>query len=267
MATTTMTPRVRFARRPLAGLGRLTVAALAGTTLVLIGFMILAIGEFDTMLLAIAAIPLIAAGAVAVGWRWAPLLGTLVCGLLLALLVLGAGREILYTMTHAGGALVPFALLLLPLLSVGVGASIGATVQNYRAAERRTPRWLPGALLLTAGLGIGAAAVSAIPQAGGAAGVSSQTLAALPAVTLASFDGGTIRVKAGEAVALRLENPDPVAHVFAIDELGVDAPMLAGKQSLALFKPITPGTYTFYCTPHYDKASGQGMHGTLIVEP
>jgi hypothetical protein len=58
-----------------------------------------------------------------------------------------------------------------------------------------TRRWLPGALLLTAGLSIGAAAVSAKPQAGDAAGVSPQTLAALPAVTLDSFEGGEIRVK------------------------------------------------------------------------
>ena len=70
----------------------------------------------------------------------------------------------------------------------------------------------------------------------------------------------------GETVALRLENPDGVAHTFTVDELGVDALMPAGKNSLALFKPTKPGTYTFYCIPHYDKASGQGMHGTLVVE-
>jgi FG-GAP repeat len=28
-----------------------------------------------------------------------------------------------------------------------------------------------------------------------------------------------------------------------------------------------PGTYTFYCRPHADKAARTGMVGTLIVEP
>ncbi|HWQ13566.1 MAG TPA: plastocyanin/azurin family copper-binding protein [Roseiflexaceae bacterium] len=43
--------------------------------------------------------------------------------------------------------------------------------------------------------------------------------------------------------------------------------MPAGQDSLALFVAGQPGTYTFYCAPHYDKATGEGMHGTLIVEP
>ena len=79
--------------------------------------------------------------------------------------------------------------------------------------------------------------------------------------------GVSIEVNEGETVALRLENPDPVSHAFAIDEFGVKAVMPAGSESLALFEPTTPGTYTFYCPPHYDQASGNGMHGTLIVEP
>ena len=32
-------------------------------------------------------------------------------------------------------------------------------------------------------------------------------------------------------------------------------------------KPTEPGTYTFYCRPHADKAARTGMVGTLIVEP
>ena len=44
------------------------------------------------------------------------------------------------------------------------------------------------------------------------------------------------------------------------------SPMPAGEEGLAVFTAPAPGTYRFYCAPHYDKASGQGMHGTLIVE-
>ena len=73
-------------------------------------------------------------------------------------------------------------------------------------------------------------------------------------------------MKAGETVALRLENGDSEGHSFDIDQFGVHAAISPGAASLALFKPTQPGTYTFYCAPHYDKATGQGMQGTLIVE-
>jgi heme/copper-type cytochrome/quinol oxidase subunit 2 len=238
--------------------------ALLGVTLLMLGFMALAIGAFDPILAAIASVPLVVAGVVALGWRWAPLLGTLIFGLLVLILV-GVVREL--ALTHPSGELFTTLLLLAPLTLIGLPASIWATVQNYWRAEPRTPPWLPAALLLVAGLSVGATAVSTIPLAGAAVGVTPETLAALPAVTLSSFDGGVIRVRAGETVALRLENPDPVSHAFAIDEFGVKAVMPAGSESLALFKPTRPGTYTFYCPPHYDKASGNGMHGTLIVEP
>jgi plastocyanin len=51
-----------------------------------------------------------------------------------------------------------------------------------------------------------------------------------------------------------------------VDELNVHAPIPAGQSGLALVNPARPGVYTFYCAPHYDKASSEGMKGTLIVE-
>jgi plastocyanin len=66
---------------------------------------------------------------------------------------------------------------------------------------------------------------------------------------------------------LRLENTDPVTHSFDVDELNVHVVMPHGQTALAVFKPTEPGSYTFYCAPHYDKNTGQGMKGTLIVEP
>jgi plastocyanin len=74
-----------------------------------------------------------------------------------------------------------------------------------------------------------------------------------------------VRVQAGQTAAFRLENADTVGHTFEIDELGVHFALASGTSGLALFKPAA-GVYTFYCLPHYDKASGEGMHGTLIVE-
>jgi plastocyanin len=263
-ATLSQTPR-RAPRAPLSSLGKLTAGCLAGVTALLVYAQAAIFGGFDPIVSAIAFAPLIGVGVILVGWRWAPLLGTLLFGLLAALLVMG-GSEITYTLAHPGSAMFGFVIVALSLVLLGLVASISAAIQNYRSATRPTPRALPVALALVAGLVAGAVVVGAIPQAGEAAGVSPEALAALPAVTLDKFNDGEIRVKAGETVALRLENPDGVAHAFAIDELGVAAPMPAGKSSLALFKPTKPGTYTFYCTPHYDKASGEGMRGKLIVE-
>ena len=107
----------------------------------------------------------------------------------------------------------------------------------------------------------------AIPQAGNAASISPAVLDRLPAVTLDAYNGGEIRVKAGQLAAFRLENPSAVGHSFDVDALNVHTPMASRSTSLTLFTADKPGTYTFYCAPHYDKATGQGMHGTLIVEP
>ena len=76
-----------------------------------------------------------------------------------------------------------------------------------------------------------------------------------------------LRVKAGETVALRLDNKDRETHLFEVDEFTIHAPVLPGEEGLALFKVTQPGTYTFYCAPHYNKEAGEGMKGTLIVEP
>jgi plastocyanin len=159
-------------------------------------------------------------------------------------------------------------ILLLSLLALTIAAGVGATVQNYRSAERRTPRGLPTALTALAGLIAGAVLIGVIAKPTDAVGVTPEVLAGLPSVTLEAYNKGEVRVKAGEMVALRLENADGASHSFDVDELNVHALMPGGKSSLALFKPTKPGAYTFYCgiPGHYDKATGEGMHGTLIVE-
>jgi len=68
-------------------------------------------------------------------------------------------------------------------------------------------------------------------------------------------------------VALRLDNADDATHYLDIDEFNVHVIMPAEKSNLAIFTPTQPGTYTFYCRPHADKAARTGMVGTLIVEP
>ena len=66
-------------------------------------------------------------------------------------------------------------------------------------------------------------------------------------------------------MALRLDNRDPEEHYFDIDELNVHVAMPSGTSALAVFRPTTPGIFTFdRQVPGHREA---GMIGTLIVEP
>ena len=98
------------------------------------------------------------------------------------------------------------------------------------------------------------------------AGATPKVLASLPAIGTPGmyFDPAEIKARAGETVALRLDNTHGAPHSFDIDELNVHAPA-AGQQSLIIFKPAQPGAYTFYCSvPGHREA---GMVGTLVVAP
>ena len=254
-------------RQPLATMGKLTIGALVGIAAML-GYAQTLFGGFDPVMTGFAVVFLVVAGVIAVGWRWAPALGALMALLLAGGLLGPAITEIAFSLTHPSD-FGTFSLLavLLPLLAIALGGGAAATVQNYRGGARRAPRWLSPALIALGGLVAGAILVAAAPLPGN--GVSPEVLNGLQVVTLDKFGNGEIHVKAAETVALRLENADGVGHAFAIDELNLDAPMPGNKSSLALFKATKPGTYTFYCSipGHYNKATGEGMTGKLIVEP
>ncbi|HEY3230215.1 MAG TPA: cupredoxin domain-containing protein [Roseiflexaceae bacterium] len=252
-------------RLPLAALGKLSVAGLVGLALALIYLQAAMIGTLVPPLAVFTVISLVVTGVVMVGWRWAPLLGALWS----ILMVVGNTDNIVYSLTHpAEFRSFVFVVFLLAMALIGVSAGIAATVQNYRGGQRLAPSSLPVALATLVGVAAGAILVAAVAGSSENAGVSSAALAKLPALKTANFafDQAEIRVKAGETVALRLENSDTVRHRFDVDEFGVHAPIPSGQSSLALFKPEAPGTYTFYCAPHYDKATGEGMKGTLIVD-
>ena len=196
---TTMVATRWHGRQPLAALGKLTAAALVGMAF-LLGYVTVKFGFFPPVLVFMAA-ALILGGIVATGWRWAPLLGALVYGGLLAL----AGPFVPYALSHPNDTFM-FVLnvFFLALAIVGIGAGIGATVQNCRRAERRAPRGLAAGLAGLGGLALGAILVAAIPQAGSSTGVSPEALAALPSLTTADFrfDQAVIRAKVGETVRI-----------------------------------------------------------------
>jgi plastocyanin len=266
----TMTAPRAQSDKQLAGFSKLVVGALIGIAFQLVYLQAVLIKQITMPLPVFSVISLVLAALVAGrpvgGWRWTPLLA----GVWSLVLLLGKLHVILYELAHPENThQFAWQLVMLSLVMVGVVAGIGATVQNYRqpAAERRLPRWVPWGFTALAGLLVGAVVVAAIPQTESGAQVNPAVLAQLPAVTLDAFKGGEIRVKAGQLSALRLENPDGAGHSFDVDELSVHVAMPSDSESLALFTADTPGAYTFYCAPHYDKATGKGMHGTLIVEP
>lgn len=268
MDTTMTATRARAERRPV-GLRGLVVGALVGFALMYVYLQAVLIGSIVMPLPILAAISLLVAALVAGwpvgGWRWTPLLGAVWS----LVLVFGKLDLVLYELAHPENThQFAWQLVMLALVATALAAGVGATVQGYRrpAAERQMPRWVRWGFVAMAGLLVGAIAVAAIPRVGGVQ-VAPEVMAQLPAVPIEAFNGGEIRVRAGEVTALRLENTDGAGHSFDVDELGVHVAMPANSDSLALFKADAPGTYTFYCAPHYDKASGKGMHGTLIVEP
>ncbi len=217
-----------------------------------------------------AAVGLGVASAILVGWRWAPALAAVFATLLGLMLVAPAAGELAHVLGQPGDPMYPLLVVFFPTLALGIVSGVAGTVQNYRqvSSARRAPRWLGITTAVLTGVVLGALGIGVFPRPAATAGVSPEVLASLPSVSVKTFafQQSELRVKAGETVAFRLENGDAAGHSFDIDELGVHAPIPAGQNSFALFKPSQPGTYTFYCAPHYDKASGQGMKGTLIVE-
>ncbi len=264
MAATTLSLPVRRARP--AGYGLVALGAMVVVAALLALLQILMFG-FAPPITLFAVLALVAAGLTAAGFRWAPLLATLVSVALLGLF--GPPMISVVGEPTVQGAMFPMMASLLAAVVVGALSGIAATVQNYRAGERSLPRAVPVALVLLAGLVAGATAVALAPREGMDVGISPEAMAALPGLGTANweFDQRELHVKAGEMVMLRLTNADPEAHYLDIDELDVHAPIAPGKTSLAVFTAPTTGSYTFYCHPHADKASGEGMVGTLIVEP
>jgi uncharacterized cupredoxin-like copper-binding protein len=267
--TTSIRAETAQAHGSLSTLNRVTAGILIVNPLLLVYAQVGLTGHFSPELTFFATLELVAAGlilGIPVGrWRWTPLSATLLGLIMLA----GNWDLVIYELAHPE-SFHSFTFMVvavaLALLSIGVG--LAATMQNYRypVGERHTPRGLVAALVGVVALCLGAVLVAAIPQTSGT-GVNSEVLAQLPALTTPGFqfDQTEIHVRAGETVALRLDNTHGVPHSFDIDELDVHVAMPSGESALALFRPTIPGEYSYYCgIPGHRQA---GMVGKLIVEP
>ncbi|HSH77658.1 MAG TPA: cupredoxin domain-containing protein [Herpetosiphonaceae bacterium] len=254
-------------RMRLPALRNMIIAGLVGNVVVNIILQALIVQELIPPLAIIMALTLVVAGVCATRWRWAPHLAVIWC----VLSVVPGLEPYFLNLTHPAETGTFIATLLgLALLLVTVVAGVTAMIYGDRqVAEGRAPRWLRSFLIGMAMFVLGASLVAAIPLTDTTAGVSPEVLAALPALKAKDylFEQPELRAKVGETVVLRLDNADSSTHFLDIDEFNVHTPIPAGKSSVAIFKPTQPGTFTFYCHPHANKAAGTGMVGRLIVEP
>jgi plastocyanin len=74
------------------------------------------------------------------------------------------------------------------------------------------------------------------------------------------FEPASVTASAGE-VSVHIDNRDPVRHTFAIDELGVETEIPAGKGRRVTFD-AGAGEYEFHCTV----PGHEDMKGTITVE-
>ncbi len=248
-------------RAPLSALTKLTMTALIGFAGLIVYSQAILFGQFDSAQTVLVVVLHMVAGVIALGWRWAPLLGATLSALILS----GDPAVIIHDLTHPEAFhLFVTVLLVVAMALVGFVAGISATVQNYRGRERHTPRIMVPALAAFAALCLGAILVAAIPREA-STGVDPSLLAGLAPLTTPDFkfEQTTLTAKVGETVALRFENTHSAPHSFDIDELNLHIGAAPGTQGLILFTPTTPGAYTFYCAVpgHRDL----GMQGTLVV--
>lgn len=90
---------------------------------------------------------------------------------------------------------------------------------------------------------------------------------------MGGFDKDVIRVKAGEAITVRLTSLDNSHHTdgggqhqWAVDEMGVSLVAQPLSSNSVTFTPDQPGEYLFYCDICCGGRANPNMQGTLIVE-
>jgi plastocyanin len=256
-------------------LRKLTVAAVIGLPLLLSTNFV--VNGLSVMKL-LAGIALILAAIVtgiivSTRWRWSPLLGALLYGIMLALFI----PIMPYALSHPNETYL-FALnvVFLALAVVGIGAGIGATVQNYRKGEGEpgASRWLGVSLSGLAGLVAGMLIVSLIVSANPQTSAASTNPNGEPVVHMAldHFVQNVVLVPKGSK--LLIVNDSSVEHVLqngTWDKNGTPhagaepgAPTLHNLDITGESKAIGPfasaGVYQLYCTLH------QGMNLTIVVQ-
>jgi len=266
------------ARTRLSVLGKLTVAAVIGLPLLLsTDFIVHGVNVANLVFTGIGLIlaAIVTWIMVATRWRWSPLLGAVVYFLLLA----GSIYILPYALSHSNETyLFVFNVVGLALTVVGMGAGIGATVQNYRTGngerQQSAPRWLAGAVSGLAGIVAGMIVVSLIVAANPQASAASANPNGEPVVHMAPDHFAQNVVLVPKGAKLLIVDDGSIEHVLqngmwdtngtphAAAEPGAPAirnvDITGGSREIGPF-PIA-GVYHIYCTLH------QGMNLTIVVQ-
>lgn len=80
------------------------------------------------------------------------------------------------------------------------------------------------------------------------------------------WDPGTVFVKEGELVELRILGVNGDLHPFYIEGLNVKGEVRKGKETVVTFRADKEGTYRIICPTHSDPAHGGPMIGYLVVD-
>jgi heme/copper-type cytochrome/quinol oxidase subunit 2 len=79
------------------------------------------------------------------------------------------------------------------------------------------------------------------------------------------WDPGTIAVKKGESIELRILGVNGDHHSFVLEGLNVKGEVLKGKETIVRFIAEEEGTYRMICINHSDMAHQGPMIGYIVV--
>ena len=264
-----------FPRQPLSALSKITIVVLLGLS-ILCSIMSI----FSVALRVTTVVVMLCTVLVAVGIRWAPLLGSLLCGYILYVFLIQEAFPV-YHLVHPKDAVSSTAisfglfviiLLLLACAVVALGTGIGATVQNYHTSQPRVTRWLEPTLTGVAGIVVGAILIGALSPDVATRATSSTTVGE-PTVHMgiSSFAQSSVTVSKGSKLLLVDDGSFP--HLLANGRWQDGTPIPANESgaptvhnvqvssgSLEIGPFTTAGTYHLYCSIH------QGMNLVIIVQ-
>ena len=80
------------------------------------------------------------------------------------------------------------------------------------------------------------------------------------------WDPGTIMVKEGELVELRILGVNGERHPFVIEGMNVQGEVRKGKETVVTFRANKEGIFRIICPTHTDPTHGGPMVGYLIVD-
>jgi plastocyanin len=270
-----VTQTTQTTRRQLTALTKVSRTGLLAS-----GILILPFGIFAWPLFLVGAALIVVAALVWRGYRWATIPGAVFSGIILIFLFGGSGYPT-YHLTHPRNADLQPAVaqypifigvvVLLAVLALAFGGSLGAAIQNYTQRQPQRPRWLTPALTCLLGLVVGAILIAGISEpATSAASASTGSGEVTIQLSATSFSPTSVIVPQG--AKLHIVDSAGILHILSngawknnvptpMQEPGAPAvnnvQINSGSVEIGPF--TTAGTYHIFCSVHV------GMNLTVFV--